>query len=445
MDLDGEVLPVTVEQLSSIEPGVTRTRIRVESNTGEAFATRTISMVEGGANAAAEIWWDDGTTNGSLNVYAPVGADIILHMTAEPNELFWQFEDVASGGLSARVRAGDLSETNRLRIGEDIVIWTSSLSQAPGISGYFNMNSGFQARNGINSLSELRAAQAGGGPYYNAAGFHVTSQFTNYDELADAQARFAYVKIQSNELSRWIYEHPRIVAGINLAADATLVAEGVALGSRGGFVTKAGAGALIGLGLNNAEADFNLAFRGEYKDTRLNRLIQGIGASPEDAALIEEFANIGVGGVSILGGRTVLNQRAPGRIQASERYRFHDVETAFLTPEEFSALPRTGSIDPRLIRFSQDSAGANFKPPFGSVDDFADGLADRSIDPASIAPIRIVERNGRIFTLDNRRLYAFQNAGVDVPYQRLDAVPQRELFKFTTNNNGTSIVIRRGN
>ncbi|GBF58727.1 hypothetical protein PbB2_02415 [Candidatus Phycosocius bacilliformis] len=47
-----------------------------------------------------------------------------------------------------------------------------------------------------------------------------------------------------------------------------------------------------------------------------------------------------------------------------------------------------------------------------------------------------------IFTLDNRRLYAFQKAGVEVPYQKLDAVPKRQMFKFTTTNNGASINIR---
>lgn len=52
-----------------------------------------------------------------------------------------------------------------------------------------------------------------------------------------------------------------------------------------------------------------------------------------------------------------------------------------------------------------------------------------------------------IHTLDNRRLYAFQQAyyraGVEIPYQKLDSVSKNQLFKFTTQNNGESIVIRR--
>lgn len=119
-------------------------------------------------------------------------------------------------------------------------------------------------------------------------------------------------------------------------------------------------------------------------------------------------------------------------------------ERAFLSVDDFAKLPRTGTIDAKLIRFSQDSAAANFKPPFGSVDDFASGLANKSIDPAMIKPIRIVEKDGMIFTLDNRRLFAFQKADVEVPYQKLDAVSKRELRKFTTQNDGAYIFIRKG-
>ena len=117
---------------------------------------------------------------------------------------------------------------------------------------------------------------------------------------------------------------------------------------------------------------------------------------------------------------------------------------SYLTPAEFADLPRTGAIDPRVVRYSQDSAGANFKPPFGSVDEFAQGLKIGEINPASINPVRLVEREGKIFTLDNRRLSGFEQAGVFVPYTKLDAIPKRELFKFTTTNDGTSILMRKG-
>jgi hypothetical protein len=115
---------------------------------------------------------------------------------------------------------------------------------------------------------------------------------------------------------------------------------------------------------------------------------------------------------------------------------------AYLGAAEFAELPKSGLIDPRTIRYSQDTIGANFEPPFGSVEDFSKGLSSGTIDSLSIRPIRIVERDGMIFSLDNRRLNAFEQAAKDVPYLKLDTIPKRELFKFTTKNDGTSIIVR---
>ncbi|NJL28319.1 MAG: hypothetical protein HC897_10735 [Thermoanaerobaculia bacterium] len=115
---------------------------------------------------------------------------------------------------------------------------------------------------------------------------------------------------------------------------------------------------------------------------------------------------------------------------------------AFLTAEGLLALPRAGTIDPSRIRFSQDSISFQFKEGAGSVDDLITGLKSGRFDPSSIPPIRIVAKDGKVFTLDNRRLYAFQHAGVEIPYQRLDAIPRRELGKFRTANEGTSITVR---
>lgn len=113
----------------------------------------------------------------------------------------------------------------------------------------------------------------------------------------------------------------------------------------------------------------------------------------------------------------------------------------FLTPGEFAQLPRSGTIDPGKIRFSQDSIKGAFSKG-GDIAQLAADLKAGRVDPSSIPPIRIVEREGNIFTLDNRRLQTFQEAGLPIRYEKLDSVPRRELFKFTTTNDGTSIKIR---
>ena len=100
------------------------------------------------------------------------------------------------------------------------------------------------------------------------------------------------------------------------------------------------------------------------------------------------------------------------------------------------------TIDPAAVRFSQSSISRNFSSG-GGIEDLAAGLRNGSVNPANVPPIRLVEREGSLFTLDNRRLWSFQQAEVPIPYRM--ATPQEaaaEAWKFTTQNGGTSIRLR---
>lgn len=77
------------------------------------------------------------------------------------------------------------------------------------------------------------------------------------------------------------------------------------------------------------------------------------------------------------------------------------------------------------------------------MEDVAAGLRSGQINPNDMPPIRLVERDGKLFALDNRRLEAFRRAEVEVPTRM--ATPQEiaeEGWKFTTKNDGVSIRIR---
>ncbi|MCB9059858.1 MAG: hypothetical protein H6627_14930 [Calditrichae bacterium] len=108
----------------------------------------------------------------------------------------------------------------------------------------------------------------------------------------------------------------------------------------------------------------------------------------------------------------------------------------------FSSLPKTGELPAGRVRFSQNSIGKTFSDG-ASLDDVISSLKNGTITSKSIPAIRIVEKDGLIYTLDNRRLYVFQQAGVRIRYQKLDAIPKNENFKFTTTNQGTSVSIRQ--
>ncbi len=101
------------------------------------------------------------------------------------------------------------------------------------------------------------------------------------------------------------------------------------------------------------------------------------------------------------------------------------------------------TIDPALVRFSQKSISPMFSEGAGSVAELAAGLKAGKISAADVPAIRLVEKDGALFTIDNRRLSAFQQAGVPIRYRM--ATPQEiaaNLWKFTTKNGGTSVRIR---
>jgi hypothetical protein len=99
-------------------------------------------------------------------------------------------------------------------------------------------------------------------------------------------------------------------------------------------------------------------------------------------------------------------------------------------------------LNPQNVRFSQASIKATFQDGT-SIDDLAEGLRSGRIRPHDVLAIRVFEREGKLYTLDNRRLAAFRRAGIDVPVRMatLQEITE-EAWKFTTPNDRLSIRIR---
>src|SRR5437764_13208584 len=99
-------------------------------------------------------------------------------------------------------------------------------------------------------------------------------------------------------------------------------------------------------------------------------------------------------------------------------------------------------MDPNAVRFSQISISYRFRDG-GIIDDLAEGLRSGRIRPEDVPPLRLVERDGLFFTLDNRRLEAFRRAVVPIPWRM--ATPEEieaDAFKFTTRNGGITVRVR---
>ena len=92
------------------------------------------------------------------------------------------------------------------------------------------------------------------------------------------------------------------------------------------------------------------------------------------------------------------------------------------------------AIDTAAVRFSQDSVAATFRNGT-SLNEAAVALRVGGKEAASAyPPIRLFERNGSLFTLDNRRLLVFSEAGAQVPFRMATEAEIAKEFtsKFTT-------------
>lgn len=104
-----------------------------------------------------------------------------------------------------------------------------------------------------------------------------------------------------------------------------------------------------------------------------------------------------------------------------------------------------GAIDPFQVAFTQDSISANFKDG-RSVEQLIQDLRTGAVTASDVPPIRLAELNGKLYTLDNRRLYTFREARQQVRYRMATESEMRELqTKFSTNNDGQSVRVRGRN
>jgi hypothetical protein len=94
-------------------------------------------------------------------------------------------------------------------------------------------------------------------------------------------------------------------------------------------------------------------------------------------------------------------------------------------------------MNPNDVRFSQGSISYRFRDG-GTIEDLAQGLRSGRIQPSDVPSLRLVEKDGLFYTLDNRRLEAFRRAGVALPWRMVTA----ESWKFTTTNQGVSVRVR---
>ncbi|MGH2351657.1 MAG: hypothetical protein ACRDI2_10050 [Chloroflexota bacterium] len=99
--------------------------------------------------------------------------------------------------------------------------------------------------------------------------------------------------------------------------------------------------------------------------------------------------------------------------------------------------------DPSTLRFSQDSIDRSFTSG-ESFDTLISDLKAGRKTAASVPPIRLVERKGMLITLDNRRLYCFKEAGVQIRCRwAKPSEVKNESWKFTAGKLGKATIVVR--
>ncbi len=105
-----------------------------------------------------------------------------------------------------------------------------------------------------------------------------------------------------------------------------------------------------------------------------------------------------------------------------------------------ATAPKVVMMDPSAIRFTQDSISGRFRDGRLVSDTIAD-LSSGTLRASEIDPIRVFERGGSTFTLDNRRLFAASEAGTTVLTRPAAATELAKEMARKSTNPGSGIYI----
>jgi hypothetical protein len=100
-------------------------------------------------------------------------------------------------------------------------------------------------------------------------------------------------------------------------------------------------------------------------------------------------------------------------------------------------------LNPKTIRFTQNSIKRTFKNG-STLANAIDGLRSGSISPNSFPPIRVFWKDGKLWTLDNRRLYVFQQAEkkIKTVMATTEEIAREIPRKMHPINDGLNILLR---
>lgn len=105
-------------------------------------------------------------------------------------------------------------------------------------------------------------------------------------------------------------------------------------------------------------------------------------------------------------------------------------------------------MKPSEIRFKQDSIASYFQDGRGDINDAIRRIQSGYLSPYDFPPIKVVQKDRKVYSFDNRRLYVFRVCEVlgcvrEIPVEIRPAW-QLRLDTFTTLDDGRTIRVRQG-
>jgi uncharacterized protein YaiL (DUF2058 family) len=131
--------------------------------------------------------------------------------------------------------------------------------------------------------------------------------------------------------------------------------------------------------------------------------------------------------------------------ELAERAEKEAAQQAEKRGSDAAATAMKDGVNPKEIMFSQPTISQNFSDGH-TINQTVEALRSGKLKPTDLPPIRVVEQNGKLITLDNRRLATFTAAGVEkIPVQRVSlsdpAIAKEFRRKFNPIGDGKHVVV----
>jgi hypothetical protein len=350
-----------------------------------------------------------------------------------------------AGGLQALQQAADGSpRVRQLARSDEMVNGTSSTAAAPNRTGLpTSLKSGVESLAGV-SLDDVRVHRNSSEP--GGLGAHAFARGSDIHVAPGQEKSLPHEAWHVVQQKQGRVRADTLIDGSPVNTDPALEREADHMGGKAATQLRreepgprpggvGSGGGRSGVGRRDAPVSQRTAvLQMDWYEKVGEEIVKRTGTKPGGYRLVRDAK--GPGGESVF---ETKDQRAT-HVEKPKTY----AELLGPVPEEDSG--EEFMVDAELVRFSQDSIGKTFSDG-KKIQDVAVSLKSGTTKPADLPAIRVFKSaQGRLVTLDNRRLWCCKTAGTQIKCAwASDEAIKAEGFKFTSgkgHEGKTTITVR---